>query len=205
MPNTPAVDATICPGYFFDAIQGAGRASAALVEPVAIGVQAVFYIRVINIEFVRARNVLCGLPGRDFHFEPATLALVADLYPADRRGVPLGVVSAVQGYSVMVTPLQLARAFCAYANGGRLVEPRVVKGFLDDEGKPNGSLVIVEAEDMAAARALAEGFEEPAAGSVKNYTWSGDASIVSGACLAAIGTPHKSKSISFTTGVISDC
>ncbi|HEX4472119.1 MAG TPA: MFS transporter, partial [Nocardioides sp.] len=27
---------------------------------------------------------------------PATLALVADLYPAERRGVPLGVVSAVQ-------------------------------------------------------------------------------------------------------------
>ena len=27
---------------------------------------------------------------------PATLALVADLYPADRRGVPLGIVSAVR-------------------------------------------------------------------------------------------------------------
>jgi type II secretion system protein G len=49
------------------------------------------------------------------------------------------------------------------------------------------------------------GFEEPAAGSVKNYTWAGDASIANGACLAAIGTPHKSKSISFTTGAITDC
>ncbi|SME97102.1 hypothetical protein SAMN02982989_0354 [Xaviernesmea oryzae] len=28
--------------------------------------------------------------------------------------------------------------------------------FLDDEGKPNGSLVVVEAADMAAARAIAE-------------------------------------------------
>ena len=28
--------------------------------------------------------------------------------------------------------------------------------FLDDEGKPNGSLVVVDAQDMAAARALAE-------------------------------------------------
>ena len=27
---------------------------------------------------------------------PATLALVADLYPVERRGVPLGIVSAVQ-------------------------------------------------------------------------------------------------------------
>ena len=49
------------------------------------------------------------------------------------------------------------------------------------------------------------GFEAPVAGAIKNYTWGGDASIVSGACLAAIGTPHKSKSINFTTGAISNC
>ena len=40
-------------------------------------------------------------------------------------------VSLVQGYHVMVTPLQMARAFCAYANGGRLVQPTLVKGVLD--------------------------------------------------------------------------
>lgn len=42
--------------------------------------------------------------------------------------------SVAQGYEVMVTPMQLARAFCAYANGGRLVTPRLVKGVLDSEG-----------------------------------------------------------------------
>jgi cell division protein FtsI (penicillin-binding protein 3) len=42
--------------------------------------------------------------------------------------------SASQGYELMVTPIQIARAFCAYANGGRLVQPRVVKGVLDAEG-----------------------------------------------------------------------
>ncbi len=42
--------------------------------------------------------------------------------------------SVAQGYEVMVTPMQLARAFCAYANGGRLVAPRLVKGVLDAEG-----------------------------------------------------------------------
>ncbi|HYO11184.1 MAG TPA: penicillin-binding protein 2, partial [Tepidisphaeraceae bacterium] len=42
--------------------------------------------------------------------------------------------SIAQGYELMVTPIQLARAFCAYANGGRLVDPRIVKGFLDAEG-----------------------------------------------------------------------
>src|SRR4051794_6475313 len=39
---------------------------------------------------------------------PATLALVADLYPVQRRGVPLGVVSAGQGVGGGLRPL-----FCA--------------------------------------------------------------------------------------------
>ncbi len=49
------------------------------------------------------------------------------------------------------------------------------------------------------------GFEPPATGAVKNYNWQGNSNITDGACLAAVGTPHKSKAISFTTGVISDC
>ncbi len=36
---------------------------------------------------------------------PATLALVADLYPVERRGVPLGVVSAVQEVGSVIGPL----------------------------------------------------------------------------------------------------
>jgi MFS family permease len=36
---------------------------------------------------------------------PATLALVADLYPAERRGVPLGIVSAVQEAGSVIGPL----------------------------------------------------------------------------------------------------
>jgi len=42
--------------------------------------------------------------------------------------------SVAQGYEVMVTPLQLARAFCAYANGGKLVQPRLLRGTLDPDG-----------------------------------------------------------------------
>jgi cell division protein FtsI/penicillin-binding protein 2 len=43
--------------------------------------------------------------------------------------------SVSQGYEVMVTPLQLCRAFCAYANGGHLVTPRIIKGTLDPAGQ----------------------------------------------------------------------
>lgn len=39
-----------------------------------------------------------------------------------------------QGYAIMVTPMQLARAFCVFANGGRLVTPHLVKGVLDAQG-----------------------------------------------------------------------
>ena len=66
-----------------------------------------------------------------------------------------------------------------------------------------------KAEQGAYATTIAQlesvGFEAPATGAVKNYTWAGAASIVDGACLAPIGTPHKGKSISFATGAISDC
>ncbi len=42
--------------------------------------------------------------------------------------------SVSQGYELMVTPLQLARGICSYANGGRLVKPRIIKGLLSDDG-----------------------------------------------------------------------
>jgi cell division protein FtsI/penicillin-binding protein 2 len=42
--------------------------------------------------------------------------------------------SVSQGYEMMVTPLQLARAFCGYANGGRLITPHLIKGILDADG-----------------------------------------------------------------------
>ena len=36
---------------------------------------------------------------------PATLALAADLYPVERRGVPLGIISAVQELGSVLGPL----------------------------------------------------------------------------------------------------
>jgi cell division protein FtsI/penicillin-binding protein 2 len=42
--------------------------------------------------------------------------------------------SVSQGYELMVTPLQLARAFCVFANGGRLPTLRIVRGQLNADG-----------------------------------------------------------------------
>lgn len=43
--------------------------------------------------------------------------------------------SIAQGYEMRVTPLQLARGMTAFANGGRLVDPRIVKGTVADDGR----------------------------------------------------------------------
>jgi cell division protein FtsI (penicillin-binding protein 3) len=55
------------------------------------------------------------------------------IYPLE-KWTKYSTESASQGYEIMVTPLQLARAFCAYANGGKLIHPRIVQGILDDSG-----------------------------------------------------------------------
>ena len=76
--------------------------------------------------------------------------------PVEKWGTS-DVVSVVQGYAVMVTPLQLARAFCAFANGGRLVQPTIIKGVLDAEGrvvsrvKPPNVALMPEAVDPITA------------------------------------------------------
>jgi prepilin-type N-terminal cleavage/methylation domain-containing protein len=49
------------------------------------------------------------------------------------------------------------------------------------------------------------GFHPPPPGKLKGYTWDDDNSIASGACLEAIGTPHRNMSIDFATGVFSTC
>lgn len=40
------------------------------------------------------------------------------------------------GYEVQITPIQLAQAYSALANGGKMMEPFIVKKIVDDQGQP---------------------------------------------------------------------
>lgn len=54
--------------------------------------------------------------------------------PREHPWAPQTVVSASFGYAVGVTPLQLAQAYGAIANGGSLIKPHLVKAVLDEDG-----------------------------------------------------------------------
>jgi cell division protein FtsI (penicillin-binding protein 3) len=68
--------------------------------------------------------------------------------------------SIAQGYELMVTPMQLARGISAYANGGRLIDPRIVKGTLDADGnlvrknEPRSLKMLPQAIDPITATAM---------------------------------------------------
>jgi cell division protein FtsI (penicillin-binding protein 3) len=75
---------------------------------------------------------------RDFGFGTAT----GVPYPSEANGVlrppaqwsPQSPASLAMGYEISVTPLQLAVAYAAFANGGELVEPALVKEIRTPDG-----------------------------------------------------------------------
>jgi cell division protein FtsI (penicillin-binding protein 3) len=75
---------------------------------------------------------------RDFGFGTAT----GVPYPSEANGVlrepsrwsPQSPASLAMGYEISVTPLQLAVAYAAFANGGELVEPALVKQIRAPDG-----------------------------------------------------------------------
>ncbi|GAA2148580.1 MFS transporter [Humibacillus xanthopallidus] len=72
-------------------------------------------------------RVLQGIGGGGL--VPATLALVADLWPADRRGTPLGVVGAVQELGSVLGPV-LGAVILAWAGWRAIFWANVVAGLL---------------------------------------------------------------------------
>ncbi len=70
--------------------------------------------------------------------QPAALALAGEqrgiLRPADRWS-NVSITRVPIGYEVAVTNLQMTLAVGAIANGGNLMEPRLIKGIIDAEGR----------------------------------------------------------------------
>jgi cell division protein FtsI/penicillin-binding protein 2 len=88
-----------------------------------------FYRRILNYGFDAETGI--GLPGEE-----------SGLLAPPRRwsGVSIGQIAIGQGISV--TPLQMARVYSALANGGVMVQPKIVReiGRGDDDGVPQPSL-----------------------------------------------------------------
>ncbi|MEO6144308.1 MAG: MFS transporter, partial [Dermatophilaceae bacterium] len=81
----------------------------------------------VELPVLVAGRVLQGIGGGGL--VPATLALVADLWPADRRGTPLGVVGAVQELGSVLGPL-LGAAVLAVADWRAIFWLNVALGIL---------------------------------------------------------------------------
>lgn len=74
---------------------------------------------------------------------PTEVDLQGEIYSENRNlrtGREINFATAAFGQGVEVTPLQLARAFAAIANGGRLMRPYLVEKII----RPNGEQVLVE-------------------------------------------------------------
>ncbi len=52
-----------------------------------------------------------------------------------KRWNEFSTISLPFGHEIAVTPLQLVRAFCVFANGGKLVRPYIIRAVMDVEGR----------------------------------------------------------------------
>ncbi|MBO0846752.1 MAG: MFS transporter [Nocardioides sp.] len=80
-----------------------GRVPVLVAALVVFAVGSLVTILSYDLESLVAGRFIQGVGGGGL--VPATLALVADLYPVERRGVPLGIVSGVQELGSVIGPL----------------------------------------------------------------------------------------------------
>ncbi len=92
---------------------------------------AQFSTRLSAVEHFEAlRNFGLGSPsGVEFPFEEPGILPKPETWRPGQTGA-----SAAMGYAVMVTPVQLAAAYGALANGGRLLAPSIVREIRSPEG-----------------------------------------------------------------------
>ncbi len=82
-----------------------------------------------------------GIPGES----PGTM-------PREQTWAPQTVISASFGYAVGATPLQMAAAYCAIANGGVLVTPHLVKAVVGPDGVPRDEFAISPGKRVLSAK-----------------------------------------------------
>ncbi len=77
-------------------------------------------------------------------FEPTGIDLQGEEFSENRefkKGYEINFATASYGQGIEMTPIQLVRAFCAIANGGRLVRPYMVEKIVE-----NGTIIKTQAE-----------------------------------------------------------
>jgi stage V sporulation protein D (sporulation-specific penicillin-binding protein) len=96
---------------------------------------------------VGAAKVAMSIGGRTFYDmehnlgfdEPTGIGLAGEspgLVPAPAAWSGSSLATMAFGQGVSVTPIAMARFYCAIANGGTLLRPRIVKSILDAQGNP---------------------------------------------------------------------
>jgi cell division protein FtsI/penicillin-binding protein 2 len=82
-------------------------------------------------------------------FSPVKIDLQGEVYSQNselKKGYEINLATASFGQGINVNSLQLVRAFCAIANGGRLIDPFVVKKIIKSNGEVIENKAVVERE-----------------------------------------------------------
>jgi cell division protein FtsI (penicillin-binding protein 3) len=127
----------------------------------------------------------CGFPGES----PGFLPIAKAWGPVEQATI-------AYGYGLNVTPLQLAQAYAALADGGRLRSPTFVKG------AQNQDRAVIDPQIAASLRSMLETVIVPPGGGVKaavrNYRVAGK----TGTSRTAVGGGYQKKYISLFAGMV---
>ena len=127
----------------------------------------------------------CGFPGES----PGSLPIASAWGPVEQATI-------AYGYGLSVTPLQLAQAYAALADGGRLRAPTFVKG------ARNPDRAVIDPQIAASVRTMLETVVRPPGGGVKaaiaNYRVAGK----TGTSRTAVGGGYEKKYISLFAGMV---
>ena len=127
----------------------------------------------------------CGFPGES----PGNL-------PISKNWGPVEQATIAYGYGLSVTPLQLAQAYAALANDGRLRSPTFVKGAQAQDR------AVIDPQIAATLRTMLETVVHPPGGGIKaaitNYRVAGK----TGTSRTAIGGGYQKKYISLFAGMV---